>query len=161
MDFYGINAKANITAESSPDIGTASDPFGEVHGEATSSQWGDLAEKYRTKGEHEKGTVMCVSKDPEIDVEACYEDLSMVCIGVISTRPGFKMNDALYDGQFIGIAGLLPVKVVGPIEKRDFIVPTIDGCARAGKPEEFAYKIGVSNETKTDEGIKLVECIIK
>jgi hypothetical protein len=161
MDFYGINAKADITAESSPDIGTVGDPFGEMHGEATSAQWADLAEKYRTKGEHEKGTVMCVSKDPEIDIEPCDEDLSMACVGVISIRPGFKMNDALYNGQFVGLTGLLPVKVIGSIEKSDFIVPTKDGCARVGKPEEFAYKIGIANETKTDEGIKLVECIIK
>jgi len=161
MDFYGINVKADITADSSPDLGTVGDPFGEMHGEATSAQWGDLAEKYRCKGEHEEGTVMCVSKDPEIDVEACDVDLCTSVVGVISLRPGFRMNDALYNGQFVGLTGLLPVKIIGSIEKSDFIVPTKDGCARKGKPEEIAHKIGVANETKDDKGIKLVECIIK
>ena len=161
MDFYGINVKANVTAESSPDLGTTGDPFGEMHGEATSAQWGDLAEKYRCKGNPESGTVMCVSKDPEFDMEECDVDLSTACIGVISTRPGFKMNDALYNGQFVGLTGLVPVKVIGAIEKGDFIVPTKDGCARKGQLDEIAYKIGVANEEKDDEGIKLVECIIK
>lgn len=161
MDFYGINVKANVTAESAPDLGTSGDPFGEMHGEATSAQWGDLAEKYRCAEGCEPGTVMCVSKNPEIDVEPCGEDLSTSYVGVISTKPGFRMNDSLEEGQFVGLTGILPVKVIGSLEKSDFIVPTKDGCARKGEPNEIPYKIGVANDSKSDEGIGLVNCIIR
>lgn len=161
MDFYGINAKADVTAEGSPDLGTVGNPFGDMHGEATSALWGDLAEKYLCKGETSKGMVMSVSTDQEADMEACKTDLCPSYIGVISHDPGFKMNSNLWKGEYVGLTGKLPVRIVGSIKKSDFIVATKDGCARAGKPHEIAHKIGVANETNTDEEIKLVECIIK
>lgn len=159
MDFYGINAKGDITGSGTPDLGTEGSPFGDLHGRATSAQWGDLAEKYKCEGY--RGTVMCVSKDSDKDVEVCQEDLSTAYIGVISTRPGFKMNSALQDGQYVGLVGLLPVKIIGSINKRDFIVPTKDGCARAGRLHEIAHSIGVANETNLEPRMKLVQCIIK
>jgi len=161
MDFYGINAKADITAEGTPDLGTVGNPFGDMHGEATSAQWGDLAEKYTCKGECVQGTVMCVSKDVEVDVEPCQEDLSTSYVGVISFNPGFKMNSNLWNGSYVGLTGLLPVRIVGPINKSDFIVATKDGCARAGKAHEIAHKIGIANATNSDTEIKTVTCIIK
>ena len=161
MDFFGINLKADVTADGTPDIGTVGDPLGTVYGQSTSAQWGDLAEKYRCKDQCDKGTVMCVSKDVEVDVEPCQEDLSASVIGVISFQPGFKMNETLWKGQFVGLTGRLPVKVIGSINKSDFIVATKDGCARAGKAHELAHKIGVANETNINTESKLVECVIK
>ena len=161
MDFFGINLKADVTAEGTPDIGTVGDPCGIIYGEASSAQWGDLAEKYTCRGECDKGTVMCVSKDIEVDAEACSEDLSPSVIGVISFNPGFKMNDNLWKGKDIGLTGRIPVRITGAINKGDFIVATKDGCARAGKAHEVAHKMGVANESNPDTAIKLVECVIK
>ena len=161
MDFYGINLTADVTAEGTPDLGTVGNPMGTLHGEATSAQWGDLAEKYTCKGECDKGTVICVSKDVEVDAEASSEDLQKSVIGVISFQPGYTMNDNLWRGKNIGLTGRLPVKVVGAINKADFIVATKDGCARAGKTHEIAHKIGVANESNSSEEVKLVECVIK
>lgn len=166
MDHYGINLKADVTADGAPDIGTVGDPVGIVYGEATSSQWGDLAEKYTCKCEEDvcdcdKGTVMCVSKNADFDMESCREDLSMSVIGVISANPGLMMNEALKKGRYVGLTGRLPVKIIGPINKSDFIVATENGCARAGNAGEEAHKIGVANETNLDTEIKLVECVIK
>jgi len=161
MDFFGINLTADVTAEGAPDLGTIGNPMGTLHGEATSAQWGDLAEKYTCKGAGHKGTVMCVSKDVEVDAEESSEDLQASVIGVISFQPGYTMNDNLWKGKNIGLTGRLPVKVVGAINKADFIVATKDGCARAGKSHEVAHKIGVANESNPDTKIKLVECVIK
>lgn len=170
MDFYGINLKDDVTAEGTPDLGTVGDPMGTLHGEATSAQWGDLAEKYTCKCDCEgdtckcdcsPGTVMCVSKDDKFDVEPSSEDLQTSVIGVISTKPGYTMNDALLNGEYIGLTGKLPVKIIGAINKSDFIVATVNGCARAGKLEEISHKIGVANESNSDTEIKLVECVIK
>ncbi len=166
MDFYGINLKADITADGTYDIGTVGNPIGVVYGESTSAQWGDLAEKFTCKCEEgacdcDEGTVVCVSKDVGFDIESCQEDLSASVIGVISVNPAFKMNEALVEGQFVGLTGRLPVKIIGAINKSDFIVATENGCARAGNAGEEAHKIGVANETNLDTEIKLVECVIK
>ena len=161
MDFYGINIKSDVTAEGTPDLGTVGSPMGILYGEATSARWADLAEKYTCKGECEKGTVMCVSKESEVDAEECTQDLSTSVIGVISFAPGYRMNSNLWRGKFIGLTGRLPVKIIGAINKSDFIVAAKDGCARAGKTHEIAHKIGIANETNTDTKIKLVECVIK
>ena len=161
MDFFGIKLRADVTASGTPDLATIGDPMGTLYGESTSAQWGDLAEKYTCKGDTSKGTVMCVSKDVEVDMEPSSEDLQLSIIGVISLKPGYRMNDTLWKGEFVGLTGKLPVKVIGSINKGDFIVATKDGCARAGKTHEIAHKIGVSTESKPDTAIKLVECVIK
>lgn len=132
-----------------------------IEGETTSALWGDLAEKYTTKEVYDEGTVVSVSPDDDIDVQASCEDLCTSVVGVISLKPGYMMNSGLENGQYVALTGLVPVKIVGPINKSDFIVPTINGCARAGKPEEISYKIGVANEYNDKEDIKLVKCIIK
>lgn len=161
MDFYGINAKGDITGDGTPDLGTSGNPFGDLYGRATSAQWGDLAEKYRCEGNPDRGTVMCVSRNPDLDVEVCQQDLSTAYIGVVSTKPGFRMNSALPEGRYVGLTGLLPVKIIGAINKSDFIVVTKEGCARAGCLHEISHSIGVANETNLEQRMKLVMCIIK
>ena len=65
MDFYGINTKDTITADGAPDLGESGSPFTTLYGEATYAQWGDLAEKYKTKEAYDPGTVICVSSNPK------------------------------------------------------------------------------------------------
>ena len=102
-----------------------------------------------------------VKKITEFDVEESCCDLCTCVVGVVSTKPGLTMNNQQEEGQYIALTGLVPVKVIGPIKKSDFIVPTANGLARAGKPEEIAHKIGVCNETNDSDDVKLVKCIIK
>lgn len=161
MDYYGINIVADVSAEGSPDIASVSSPIGTMYGEATSAQWGDLAEKYSCKGNCEPGTVMSVCGDEDADAEECKNDLCVSVIGVISEKPAFKMNEKLAVGKFIALTGRVPVKIIGPIEKSDFIVATESGCARAGQYSEIAHRIGVALETNSEAGVKLVECVIK
>lgn len=161
MDFYGINVKDDITGEGTPNVGTVGNPFGTFYGETTSAKYADLAEKYRVKGDHSKGSVMCVSSDVEADVEMCQKDLDPTYVGVMSMQPGFKMGEGYWKGEYVGLVGRLPVRIIGPVSRQDFIVPTENGCARAGKLYEIGYKIGVALETKTEDEEKLVECIIR
>jgi len=131
-----------------------------LNGTATYAKWGDLAEKYLCTGVCDKGTVICASKDEVADVEPCSEDLSTSVIGVISENPGFGLNSEA-DGEYVGLTGKLPVKIIGPINKTDFIVPAAGGCARAGKADEIAHKMGVALESNSDAEVKLVNCVIK
>lgn len=160
MDFYGINVKDDITGDGTPNLGSVGNPFGHLYGESTSARYADLAEKYSCETTEEVGTVMCVSVNSNADVEACNEDLSASCVGIVSLNPAFKMNEN-NEGIFVGLVGLLPVKIVGPINRNDFIVPTVNGCARKGKIEELVYKIGIALESKSDDSVSLITCIIK
>lgn len=167
MDFYGINIKDDllIDVDNQYDIGAVANRAKAIYavtfsGEATTALWGDLAEKY-TSNTDEVGTVVCVSSNPELDVEECNEELCTSVAGVISKAPGFIMNDGLSEGKLVGLVGRLPVKIMGKIDKKDFIVSAGNGCARAGKKGEEAFKIGICNQSKNVEEVELVECIIK
>ena len=162
MDIHRLHAIDTITTKDSPDIGTLDQPFGTIYGQSTSAKWGDLAEKYKCIPEDcQPGIVVSVCTNQTIDVAPCKEDLSTSVVGVVSTKPGIKMNEQLLEGKFIALTGLVPVKIKGPIHKGDFIVPTIDGSARVGNSKEIPYKIGVAQETNIDLGFHLVNCIIK
>jgi len=168
MDFYGIEITGDVDVgtDNSFDIGDITHRIKEVfavtfNGETTSALWGDLAEKYLCKGECLIGTVMCGSEDTQIDLEECQTDLASNCVGVISEKPGFKLNEGLEGGKYVALTGRVPVRVAGVINKGRFIVPTTNGCAREGKDSEIAYKIGIANEFNNIVEEKLVECIIK
>lgn len=133
----------------------------DFNGEALTAKWGDVAEKYVCKGNCKVGTLMSVCLDNDIDVEECDQDLSPIYVGVISENPGIKINDGLEGGKYVGLVGKLPVRVRGPVYKGDFLVPTYEGCARAGHINELPYKIGISLEKDLSDGEKLINCIIK
>lgn len=167
MDAYGLAILGNITVENDNlyTWGSVSNRMANIYsvyftGIATSAQYADLAEKYSCREKLEVGTVISVSLDAEFEVEKCNVDCDLAYIGVVSEKPGFLLGERV-GGLITGLVGKLPVKIKGPIKKKDFIVPTIDGCARAGMPGEEVYKIGVCLIENNTEECKLVLCIIK
>jgi hypothetical protein len=166
MDAYGLAILGNITVENDNlyIMGGPSNRMANIYsvyftGIATSSWYADLAEKYSCNSELPIGTVVAVS-DNEAEVERCSLDCDPAYVGVVSKNPGFLMGDRK-GGLITGLMGKLPVSVVGKIKKKDFIVPTTDGCARAGVPGEESCKIGISLETIDKKEAKLVTCIIR
>jgi len=124
-------------------------------GTATQARYADLAEKYTTAEDLAPGTVVCVGKG-----EAEVEPVSSGCmaIGVVSTDPALMMNiDA--EGQYIGLKGRLPVRVVGSVTKGDAVYVNNNGCA--GTAINGGSLVGVALESNSDEGEKLVECVLK
>ena len=168
MDTYGLTILGEIEVENDNTyvMGGVSNRMANIYsvlftGTATSAQWADLAEKYSCKEEDvPAGTVLSVSEDPEYEVEKCNLDCDPAYAGVVSDNPGFLMGERV-GGLITGIIGKVPVKIAGAIKKRDFIVPTIDGCARAGVPGEEVYKMGVSLASNDKKECKLVLCIIR
>jgi hypothetical protein len=168
MDAYGMTIKGNVEVgtDNSYRMGNVGTRFSNIYsvyftGIATSAQWADLAEKYTCKEQLPIGTVISVSDDAEYEVGKCELDCDPACIGVVSEKPAYLMNSELEGGLITGLVGKVPVLIKGPVVKSDFIVPAIDGCARAGLPGEEQFKIGVSLQTKTEKDCKLVLCIIK
>ena len=151
------------------DIGSGpTDRFNEIwaftfRGDSTGAFYADLAERYTCNSDISLpvGTLMEVS-DGEFDSEICDEVLSDCVIGIISENPAFEMNMSIENAATIGLVGTLPVRVIGPVKKRDILVSAGAGCVRAAKDKlERSFKVGIAFETNDDLGEKLVKCFIK
>jgi hypothetical protein len=143
------------------DVGATGNQFrnmyasGEFFGTATTAKYADLAEKYTTDEEYPIGTVMMVSSTNKFETEACSE--GGCAIGVISENPAFKMN-ADTEGQYIGLKGRLPIRIIGEVTKGSRIFTSSSGVAKA---EGKGMLVGVALESNSNPEEKLVECVLK
>ena len=122
-------------------------------GTATSAQYADLAEKYTTTEELPAGTAVAVGGEAEVRPASA----SNMCIGVVSTDPAYMMNSEA-EGQYIGLKGRLPVRVKGPVSKGQAVYAWEDGVSTTIASSAL---VGIALESNSDEGEKLVECVLK
>jgi|SRR5210317_458243 hypothetical protein len=171
-NFVGIASKAATLNDGSGNYRTASvatsnntvavrDATGNLsatlfQGTATQARYADLAEKYSTSEELVPGTVVCVCKHDDHEVEAA--NRGCIAIGVVSTDPAVMMNSDA-EGQYIGLKGRLPVRVIGPVAKGDAVYVDDNGCASTAI--NGGSVVGIALESNFDEGEKLVECVLK
>ena len=109
-------------------IGSSSVKFGTMYantfnGTATAAHYADLAERYAAEEVLEPCTVVCFGGEKE--VIACEEENHHSVAGVVSTNPAHLMNAEAGDDDShpaIALAGRVPVKVIGPIDKGDLLV---------------------------------------
>ena len=131
-------------------------------GTVTTATYADLAEKFTVGGfdkEFPIGTLLEVAYEEEFDLTPT-SGLSDCFVGVISEKPGFIMNEAA-PGLLVGLVGRVPIKIIGPVNKRDIIVASENGCGKVDNHEDLIYKIAIALETNHSPGEKLVNCIIK
>ena len=126
------------------------------HGNATSANFADLAEKYTTDEDYPIGTVMMVNFGPTGETTRC--TTSGIPIGVVSAEPAFLMN-AEAEGQALALKGRVPVRVNGQIRKGEAVYTWRDGVASS----EFngAELVGLALESNDFEGEKMIECVLK
>ena len=124
-------------------------------GTATQARYADLAEKYTTAEELAPGTAVAVCKCEDHEVEPATS--SNHCIGVVSTNPAIMMNSEA-EGQYIALKGRVPVRVKGAVVKGQAIYAMADGVATTLATTAL---VGVALESNSDEGEKLVECVLK
>lgn len=122
-------------------------------GTATQARYADLAEKYTTAEELPAGTAVAVGGDAEVKPA----NASNHCIGVVSTDPAYMMNSEA-EGQYIGLKGRLPVRVKGPVSKGQAVYAWQDGVSTTIASTAL---VGIALESNSDEGEKLVECVLK
>jgi hypothetical protein len=125
-------------------------------GTATEAEYADLAEKYTTEEELPNGTVVAVGRMPGHEVDPA--NRGDVAIGVVSTDPALMMNSKA-EGQYIGLKGRLPVRVVGAVRKGDAVYVDDNGCASTAI--NGGSIVGIALETNSVEEEKLVECVLK
>jgi len=130
---------------------------------ATQTRYADLAEKYTCANEKlVVGTVVCACEEGDYEVEECMTEKCLNVIGIISNKAATIMDNDLEDSVVVGLAGKVPVRIVGPIKKGMPIVSEGNGCARQIQTDmELLYKIGVALETNYESAEKLVYCAIK
>lgn len=126
------------------------------NGTATKARYADLAEKYSTAEELAPGTVVSVCDHEGHDVEAA--KVGDIAIGVVSTDPALMMNSEA-DGQYIGLKGRLPVRVIGAVKKGQAVYVDNNGCAST--VINGGSLVGIALESNADESEKLVECVLK
>lgn len=130
-------------------------------GQATSAVYADLAERFAASEPLEPGDIVCIGGAKEIRKAFGFDHV----IGVISTNPGFRMNEAAGPDAthpFVGYIGRVPVKVLGPVKKGEMLVPSdTPGVAKSNAAGGgYPAFVGRALEDKTTDGVGLVMVVI-
>jgi hypothetical protein len=129
-----------ITSGSSSTAGTLIGDWSLTSGSTLTATYADVAEKYHCDKEYDPGTVMVFGGDKE--VTECTESNDRTVMGVISTNPAYMMNSEA-NGQYVAIAGRVPVKVVGEVRPGDMLVASsTPGCAEVNNDPRVGTIIG-------------------
>jgi len=165
-----IELGSDLTAsdDAMHDIGSAEYRFANLHavtfhGTATSALYADLAERFAADAEYTPGTVVSLGGLHEVTMVV--NELSEDVFGVVSTNPAYLMNNT-HDSATnpaIALAGRVPVRAVGLIQKGDRLVSAGNGMARKGTRNEITpwNVIGRALADKMDLGVGMVEAIVK
>jgi len=151
-----VNGNGNTVGN----IGTSTNYFNTVFAQATSAQYADLAENYKSDSMYAPGTVVVFGGDQEITIsrEAADERVA----GVISTNPAHLMN-AGQPGLPVALRGRVPVMVMGPVFKGDSLVTSdTSGHAQSvGRDRSYGQAVfAKAIETNTSPGEKIIQAVI-
>ena len=144
-------------------IGSSTTAFNTVFALATSAQYADLAERYAADAVLEPGTVVDLGGTHEIT--RSQQDLSDAVFGVISTSAAYMMNNGAGSDAthpLVAIAGRVPVKVIGTVQKGNRLVSAGNGVARAAQPGEATWVnvIGRALENKDSTELGMIEATV-
>ena len=125
------------------------------NGTATAAEYADLAENFRPDNSYAPGTVVALGGAEEIT--AVNEELSDRVFGVVSSQPAYLMNSAQTGGAPVAVAGRVPVRVIGMVNKGDRLVSAGNGLARAAADDEAinAFNVlgrAIKSKTTMEEG---------
>lgn len=162
----GGTMTGDILVSGSVDFGSSGTRINEVfattfNGTATTAQYADLAENFVPDNNYAPGTVVALGGAEEIT--AVNDELSNKVFGVVSEKPAYLMNAGQQNGAPVAVAGRVPVRVLGRINKGDRLVSAGNGVARAASEDESinAFNvIGRAIQTKQTTGEGTVEAFV-
>lgn len=129
------------------------------HGNATTANYGDVAEKYLPDADYAPGTVLIFGGDKEVTISTTYLDSRVA--GVVSTNPAHMMNAGLEGGVYVALTGRVPVKVVGKIRKGDMLVTSdIPGVATSTTAPQLGTVIGKALENYDSQEVGTIEVVV-
>lgn len=134
-----------------------------LRGTATSALYADLAERYASNEALEPGTVVEIGGEAEI--RKTISAISTDVFGVISTKPGFLLNEAAGDDSthpFVALSGRVPCKVIGVVKKGQRLVssdlPGVAMAAHGGEPAQAI--LGRALQDKNTDDLGVVEIVL-
>ena len=137
-----------------------------MHGTATTAEYADLAELYKSDVAYESGTVVKIGGEAEVTqttIEHCPE-----VFGIVSSNPAYLMNSGA-EGLTVPVAleGRVPCKVIGEVRKGQRLVTSTEaGVARAIASYEkevgmdWFRVVGRALENKDTLGVGLIEVVV-
>ena len=137
-----------------------------VHALSTSAQYADVGERFAADAPMAEGAVVMLGGVQEItETDA---DMSDQVFGVISSNPAYAMNAGAGNSEshpFVAMTGRTPVRVKGQVTKGQRLVTSnVKGTARAVADSDTInpfHVIGRALEAKTDDGIGMVNCVVR
>ena len=131
---------------------------GTITGTVTQAQYADLAEIFPTDETNlEPGDVVHFTGNKKVG--KCNEDAHASVAGVISTEPGFLLNEGAV-GVKLAMTGRVPCKVTGTINPGDLLVSAGNGRARAEANPSIGTVIGKALESKDTAGNDVIDIMI-
>lgn len=131
---------------------------GLFRGTATSAQYADLAENYVADQNYESGTVLEIGGKYEVTLA---QNNTNKIAGVVSSNPAYLMNSACNGEYVVAVAlqGRVPCKVIGKVQKGDFLISAGNGYAKAEIEPKIGTVIGKSLENFDGE-IGVIEVLV-
>jgi hypothetical protein len=132
-----------------------------INATATKALYADLAEMYSSDGEYEPSTVLVFGGNYEVTVTGHMADVAVA--GVVSTNPGFLMNNEEQHAVPVALRGKVPTKVIGPVRKGDLLVTsTVAGYAvSVGKDSKYGVAVfAKSLDEDLEPGQKVINAVI-
>lgn len=119
----------------------------------------DLGEKYLSDQSYESGTVLMIGGEREVTIAT--NDKVTKLAGVVSTEPAYVLNSRLENSVIIALAGRVPCKVVGKIEKGDLLtVSDIPGVATSTATPILGGTIGKALENYDSTEVGVIEVMV-
>ena len=151
-----------LTSGGSTTAGTVTGDWTLTAGSTWQATYADLAEYYQADLAYTPGTVVMFGGDHEVTI-ANVEGTRKVA-GVVSTDPAFTMNAGIKEDEnvvCVALAGRVPVKVIGRVEKGDMLVTSnVPGFAIVSDDPKLGSVIGKAVTTKSTDGEGEVEVVV-
>jgi hypothetical protein len=141
-----LTAITNISTGAAATAGTITGDWSLGSGSKLRATYADLAENYTSDQSYDYGIVLMIGGDEEVTIAA--GDTQRLA-GVVSKNPAYLMNSDCEGKHVVAIAlqGRTPVRVMGKVNKGDFLVSAGDGYAKATDNPRIGSIIGKSLES--------------
>lgn len=159
-----VSSSINPPGNGQGSIGTSNNRWNSIYcntlyGTATSAKYSDLAENYHTDVDYPYGTVLEFKEGTD---NCLTEYQGGALAGVVSFKPGFKLNADAENCQYIALKGIIPVLCDSPVQVGQYCI-AVPGGKVLGKsknemqPLDMLDLVGVCMQATGDDGY----CIVK
>lgn len=132
-----------------------------MSGTASTANYADLAEKYIAAENCKEGNFVKVTPSGGIECEKSSKGSEDFVFGIVSTAPGYTMNNDLEGGSPIALKGRVPAYIIGNIEKGDIVgLSAVAGVGKKADSHTMPIKVFALESKTNGDTIQKIEVII-